>query len=158
MKRLLLSTITAFLFFTLSAQSSFHQQFEQASNHRPLEKLYLHTDHAQYKAGETVWFKAYLSDDLYELCGRTSYNIFVELLNPRGQLVGQSILQCTDGQMADAITLPAGGGIYTLKAYTDYLKKFDEKAFFEKKTHGAGSRHDQVPTHLGGGQDTLWPR
>ncbi len=96
------------------------------------EKLYLHTDRTLYKPGEDLWYNAFLlnADDLQP--SRQSQILYVELLDPRGTALSQSILMVLGGQAAGDFNFPAHlpGGQYKLRAHTLWMK--NTEACFER--------------------------
>ena len=104
----------------------------------PQEKLYLMTDHTVYQPGETIFFKAWLTG----APGANSFFVYVQLMDPQGKMTG-SVILCQNGiEMSDGIAIPADapGGVYTLKAFTQWMRNFGDDAFFEKKTARAASQ------------------
>ncbi|HEY3371378.1 MAG TPA: hypothetical protein VGK10_11045 [Prolixibacteraceae bacterium] len=95
----------------------------------PQEKVYLHTDRSSYWGSEDIWFKAYLEDSPIADC-----NLYVELLNSSGAVIEKRIcwaqhgLAYGDFHLADTIST----GVYQLRAYTNWMRNFDEWWFFRK--------------------------
>jgi hypothetical protein len=95
----------------------------------PQEKVYLHLDRSSYWASEDIWFKAYLKDSPIPDC-----NLYVELLNASGRIIhkkmywAQGGLAYGDFHLAD--TIPTG--VYQIRAYTNWMRNFDEQWFFRK--------------------------
>ncbi|HAH25643.1 MAG TPA: hypothetical protein DCL77_18115 [Prolixibacteraceae bacterium] len=93
------------------------------------EKIYLHLDRSSYWANDDIWFKAYLKDSPIAEC-----NLYVELLNPSGKVVqkkiywAQSGLAYGDMHLTDTIS----SGVYQIRAYTNWMRNFDESGFFHK--------------------------
>lgn len=61
--------------------------FLQQMSHFPQEKLYLQTDRGIYMSGETLWFRTHLVDALMLKQANASRYVYVELVNPLGNLV-----------------------------------------------------------------------
>lgn len=133
-----MKTITTIFCFAACSAWLFSQTrpavpLAQATGQAPFEKLYLHTDHSLYQPGEVVWFRAYLVGSGKQ-CEGTSHAIAVELTDPQGNLVASCNLSCADGTLDNGLQLPSGtGGIFTLRAYTDWMGNFGPDAVFEKK-------------------------
>lgn len=93
------------------------------------EKVYLHTDCPSYWANEEIWYKAYLKNTPIKNC-----NLYVELLNSNGKVIYKNIGWAQDGfsygnmHLADTLS----SGIYQLRAYTSWMRNFDEEWFFIK--------------------------
>jgi len=100
-----------------------------------LEKVYLHTDRNYYFSGDDVWFKAYLVDALEHKLINQSKNLYVELISPIGKIVLARTVKITDGigigdfHINDSIN----SGQYQLRAYTNWMRNFDEDFFFKKE-------------------------
>ncbi len=95
----------------------------------PDEKLYLHLDRPTYRAGEDVWFKAYLINPFYSQC-----NIYVEVVNSDGKVLNRNrcwaLKGMTYGSFHLVDTLEAG--VYQIRAYTDWMRNFDDIWFYRK--------------------------
>lgn len=95
----------------------------------PQEKIYLHTDRSSYWSGEDIWFKAYLKDSPIPEC-----NISVELLNSSGIVVQKKLFWAQNGlaygDLHASDTLSSG--IYQLRAYTNWMRNFDDQWLFRK--------------------------
>jgi hypothetical protein len=95
----------------------------------PQEKIYLHLDRPSYWASDDIWFKAYLKNSPIQ-----ETNFYVELLNSGGEIVYKNLCWAQDGlaygdiHLADTIS----SGIYQIRAYTNWLRNFDDEWFFRK--------------------------
>ncbi|MBI4548835.1 MAG: carboxypeptidase-like regulatory domain-containing protein [Ignavibacteriae bacterium] len=108
--------------------------FVKYSKHLPSDRVYLHFDKPFYKPGETIWFRAYVrSDDLK--ASQHSDILHVEFINPKGSITQQLTLVAKDGVASGDIDLSSDvpGGIYKVKAYTQWQKNFEDPFFFEKE-------------------------
>jgi TonB-dependent SusC/RagA subfamily outer membrane receptor len=109
----------------------------------PQEKAYLHLDKPYYSAGESLWFKAYLTEGMTNFPDTISVPLYVELIdNQAGKLIDQRIIKLEGGfgygdfQLADSLR----AGFYRLRAYTSWMRNFDEELMFTKdfKVYRAG--------------------
>ena len=103
----------------------------------PFEKVYLHTDKPHYFLNDTIWIKAYgLMDVGQENPVKTpSVPLYVELLQNRAlPYVSRIIIKMEDGLGQGDIVLPRDlkPGVYTLRAYTEWMLNFGADVFFEK--------------------------
>ncbi len=95
----------------------------------PQEKIYLHLDRPSYWAGDDIWFKAYLKNTAIPNC-----NLYVELLDSAGNVIYKDICWAMEGfaygdfHLADTIS----SGMYQIRAYTSWLRNFDEQWFFRR--------------------------
>ena len=102
----------------------------------PEEKAYLHFDKPYYMAGETVWFKAYLFDAAQHGIDSVSRILYVDLVQPeKGTILKHLTLKCTSGTTNGEIKLDEKlpEGVYTLRAYTQYMRNFSDDFFFKKE-------------------------
>ena len=140
MKKPLLPLVLSAVFVAVLFLQSFYpipedklKQFLATSNflnHQyPQEKIYLQFDRPSYWAKDDIWFKAYLKDSPIPDC-----NLYVELLNSKGIVYqkkmywAQNGLAYGDFQLEDSIS----SGIYQIRAYTNWMRNFDEQGFFRK--------------------------
>jgi hypothetical protein len=104
------------------------------SESMPAEKIYVHIDRPVYAAGEDIWFNSYIINASTPTSGPVSEIIYVELQKENGGLIDRKILHVTNGTAGGDFKLPASlaNGHYWVRAYTNYLKNFDEAWFFQK--------------------------
>lgn len=114
------------------AQQSATQLLSHYRQTLPLEKLYLHTDQSVYEPGDIIWFSAYLVNDQNQ---RIADWIQVQLLDPQGQLVRTVNFSANPNGPNGAIQMDKSlsGGVYTLRATSQWLLNFGQDALFEKK-------------------------
>lgn len=99
------------------------------------EKIYLHTDKSLYYPGEDLWFSGYLQAVGKVDRSKVSTVAYVELLNPKGSVIQKLTRPVQGGKLKGDFTLGKNlaGGMYTVRAYTQWLKNFGKAAYFEKK-------------------------
>ncbi|EAY30737.1 alpha-2-macroglobulin family protein [Microscilla marina] len=99
------------------------------------EKIYLHADKTLYYPGEDVWFSGYLQAIGKTDRSKVSTVAYVELLNPKGSVIKKLTRPVQGGKIAGNFALGKSwaGGVYTLRAYTQWLQNFGKVAFYEKK-------------------------
>ncbi|TDX00412.1 hypothetical protein [Dinghuibacter silviterrae] len=119
--------------FKVSAQQqlSVDSLFRILPDSFPAERLYLHLDKDRYMTGDTVWFKAYFSSGGFP--GGFSTGVHVELFNEAGVRVTHKYYPVLGGkvslgdmELADTL----GQGLYTLRAYSDWMSNFDPAFFY----------------------------
>lgn len=103
----------------------------------PQEKIYLHIDKTLYTAGDDLWFKVYLVDAGTNKPEALSTVVYVDLLNPLFEIVTTKTIKIDEGCGNGDFKLPIdlGSGEYTVRAYTSYLRNFDDTFFFRKKIY-----------------------
>ena len=99
------------------------------------EVSYLHLDQAAYAAGETLWFKAYVVDARAHQPDSLSRVLYVDVVTPEKQVIFQRTLALNEGVAAGDIILPdtLSSGMYTLRAYTSWMRNSDEGLFFTRR-------------------------
>ncbi|MDA3928797.1 MAG: TonB-dependent receptor plug domain-containing protein [Prolixibacteraceae bacterium] len=101
----------------------------------PAEYIYLNTDRDIYSENDTIWFKAYLVNAFNRKPINDFRNIYVELINEQQETIIKNIVFYKDGFAASDLNLSKHKlkqGKYVLRAYTQYLRNFENDFFFEK--------------------------
>ena len=133
---------------------------EELVSSRPEERLYVQLDKPFYEPGDDIWLSGYLRDGVTLSPSQVSDIVHVELINPRGGVEKKISLVATNGKVSGDFLLDkdAVGGLYKIKAYTNWMKndgeencfikeiqvqevilpKLKMKLDFEKKAFGAG--------------------
>lgn len=99
-----------------------------------IEKVYLHSDRDSYFAGDDIWFKAYLIDASYNLLTNHSNNLHVELISPASKIINSRLVRINEGLGHGDLRLSENliSGRYRLRAYTNYMRNFEDQLFFNK--------------------------
>ena len=122
----------------VSKASSFMEMY-------PNEKLYLQLDRPTYRAGEDIWFKAYLLNPFYSQC-----NVYVEVVNSDGEVLNRNrcwaLRGMTYGSFHLIDTLEAG--VYQIRAYTDWMRNFDDFWYFRKNIVIWGAANNAIRSDL----------
>ena len=131
---MLLTVQTAFGSGTDPASADIRGNFEFYSSRIPSQKVYLHTNKAEYTSGETIWFRAYLVDGASHLPFSDTSNIYVELINADGNTMEMRILLSDTGFASGDIRLRSDlpDGNYVLRAYTDWMRNFSQDFFYNR--------------------------
>ena len=100
----------------------------------PQEKAYLHLDNTGYFKGERIWFKAYLRRADTGEPSDISKVLYVELLNPSGDVIQKAKLKVENGEAAGDLGLDSifGSGFYEIRAYTRYMMNFGDATAFSR--------------------------
>ena len=99
------------------------------------EKIYLHLDKPYYAPGSNLWFKAYAVAGPKHLLSPLSQNLYVELIDPAARVIARHNIFMDKGlgqgdfKLADSLK----NGTYTLRAYTNWMRNFDEDFFFKRQ-------------------------
>lgn len=132
LKFLLPLVLSFFSGFSLFCQET--QYIDNSNPRRIFEKVYIHTDRSSFSAGEDIWFKAYLVDAFSNLLIKNSLNLHVELISPGGKIIISKIVRIENGigwgdlHPGDSLS----SGTYLLRAYTNWMRNFNNDLFFLK--------------------------
>lgn len=140
MKKKPLLLITVALCFNLAAygqaDSSFSiiKKLKLFSSNHITEKVYLQFDKPYYAAGDTIYFKAYLTKGERHQLSDTGGVLHVDLINANSKIYKSIELQADSGIAWGDFALPDSlpGGNYRIRAYTQWMRNDGEKDFFEK--------------------------
>jgi hypothetical protein len=115
----------------LNAQP-FNSLLNRLDSSYPQEKIYLHFDRPYYNAGETIWFKAYLSSD--NLPSTISKTMYAELLDEKGNILQRKILPVIQSSAASDFDLPDSihHTLLYVRAYTAWMLNFDSSSLYIK--------------------------
>ena len=106
-----------------------------ATRHVVQEKVYLHFDNTGYFMGEKMWFTAYVVRADGHRPGVRSRVLYVELLNPGGDVVQRRKLKIDDrGHAHGDFSLDSlyGTGFYEVRAFTRYMANWGGAACFSR--------------------------
>jgi hypothetical protein len=100
----------------------------------PQEKVYLHLDNTGYFMGEKIWFKAYVVRDDVQKLSDLSGVLYVELVNPSGDVVQTRKLEVKEGTADGCINLEGllNSGFYEIRAYTRYMTNWGNTGIFSR--------------------------
>ena len=99
------------------------------------EKAFIDTDRSYYMTGETIYFKAYLTDESLRQQQAESAVLYVDLIDGEGTAVVSRKVAMVDGSGQGDIALNRDlpGGFYTLRAHTAFMRNHGEAFFFRKQ-------------------------
>ena len=116
----------------------------------PIEKVYLHMDKPFYAAGDTVWFKAYVTIDKHQPTVLSSI-VYVDISNDQDSLMKILKLPVVNGVAAGSLALPIAEykqGNYHMRAYTGWMRNFDTDYFFNKTITVGNAIDNSVKTSV----------
>jgi hypothetical protein len=101
------------------------------------EKVFLHLDKDDYHAGDNIWFKAYVVDGKTQTPIQGKINLYVELVNPGGNITDFILLNLERGTANGQINLPDSmpEGNYRLSAYTSRIMNQDKQMAFTRELY-----------------------
>jgi len=116
------------------------------------EKAFLQFDKPYYAAGDTIYFKAYVTLGEDHRLSNLSGVLHVDLANTNNKIDQSIKLQLNNGLAAGDFALPDSlpNGNYTIRAYTQWMRNDGDAAFFYK-TIPIGSSINKIPLLLKSG-------
>lgn len=99
------------------------------------EKVYLHTNHVFFNPGEELFYKIYVVNAQDLQPNLVSKRVFVEVVSPAGNLVEKQQYEVTDGYAQGSFVFAgdASGGIYTVRAYTAWMRNEKPRTIFKRE-------------------------
>ncbi|KYG76777.1 TonB-dependent receptor [Roseivirga echinicomitans] len=135
-KKIILVGLLALVFSAVQAQkgTTVQEKLDYYNQEYPQEKVYLHTDRKYYAPGEPIWFQSYLTAGYLHEPSPFSANVYVELYSDTDSLVAEKLIFSEGGFGQGVIDVPQelSEGNYVLRAYTNWMRNFDQNFFFEK--------------------------
>ncbi|WP_431123244.1 TonB-dependent receptor plug domain-containing protein [Flagellimonas flava] len=107
------------------------------------EKVYLHMDRSDFYAGERMWFKAYVVQAGTNKPVATNEIVYVDLINTKNEVLITKMLQTEQGSASGDILIPleTTNGMYTVRAYTNFMRNLGNATFFRKNIRiGGGAK------------------
>jgi hypothetical protein len=114
----------------------------------PQEQIYTHFNKSSYLPGDAIWFKCYAFNPKTKRPSVITKNLIVELYRPDGELVEQKILRVEQGVADNVFFLELDNpvGVYTFRAYTSWMKNFDDPSGYSVYLSVLGKpQHDSLP-------------
>jgi hypothetical protein len=117
--------------FTINAQK-FDDALAVYGEKNSPERAYMHYDKSAYSPGETIWFKAYLMNELFP--ADKSKTLYVDWIDDRGNLLQHSVSPIVDAVTNGQYDIPAEykGGHIRVRAYTKWMLNFDSAFLYNK--------------------------
>jgi len=112
-----------------------------------IEKAYLHFDKPYYATGDTIYFKAYVTDSAKHELSTWSEVLNADLINSDNKIAQSVKLQLTNGLgwgtfvLADTLS----GGNYHVRAYTNWMRNAGSDYFFDQAIAIGSTSGTKVP-------------
>ena len=116
--------------FTKSLKKKLNEYYA----HAPEDRVYLQLDKPFYSPGDDIWISAYVRDGLSLKPSTKSDIVHIELLTPKGTVEKRINIIAKNGKAAGdfMIDKEALGGMYKIRAYTNWMKNEGNENVFEK--------------------------
>ncbi len=126
--------------------SGITEKFQKYTDAFPGEEVYVQTDRDNYIAGEEIWFNVFLFDRKNSSLSDWSKIAYLEVLNTVNRPVAQRKVGLLNGSGEGRVILPdtLRPGIYTLRAYTSWMKNFMPGNCYIKKLKIYSDQKDQT--------------
>ena len=128
------------------------QKTAQYTQNFPSEKVYVHFDKPYYAVGDTIWLKAYVTLQQHQLSA-VSKIVYLDLINSRDSIVAALRIPVINGTASSSIVLAQDGyieGNYHVRAYTNWMRNFDNAYFFTKNISigNTADKNNPIDTHI----------
>ena len=139
-----LSSASINLIFVLLSVSVFStnedlliRKSESKEGYTSKEKIYIHFDKSFYNQGENIWYKVYLVDAINLEPETLSKVVYVDLISPNNAIIESRSIKINEGTGHGDFKLPEDiiDGAYIIRAYTNFMRNFDDSHFFIKKIY-----------------------
>ena len=96
------------------------------------EQIHLHTSNTRVNAGESIWFKAYVTRGPEKLLDTPSSVLRLELLDESKNVVYQQYHRIEQGIVSGTLTIPKKipVGKYSLRGYTRWMRNYKQSSYF----------------------------
>ncbi|MBL7970042.1 MAG: carboxypeptidase regulatory-like domain-containing protein [Prolixibacteraceae bacterium] len=136
MRTLNLLVIIIFTSIVSSAQNqspgtSPGQQITNYFSYNPRAKVLIRTDKSLYKPGETIWFRALVTDENNQLSANENSTLNVKLYDKKGTPLLQEIFRLNHGSTPGDLQIPEDlkKGIYFLAAYVSSSNSTEDLSY-----------------------------
>lgn len=128
------------------SKESIMNNFVQQMRIFPQEKLYLHIDKGTYLPGDTLWFRAYRVDATLHTPVLSNAYIHVELINTMDSVISQALIRFDKNIYHGYLPITSGiaDGVYTLRAYTQYMMRNGKDYIFKRPVQIATPKWNRV--------------
>lgn len=109
--------------------------YESFGNMLPQEKVYLHLDNTSYYQDDMICFQSYVVNAATNIPADLSKTLYVELLNPGGDVVSKLVLPIENGRSKGSFKLdhlPFYSGFYEVRAYTKYMLNWGNDLIYSR--------------------------
>ena len=99
------------------------------------EVAYLHLNKSNYITGETIGFSAYVIDKASKKPSSITTNLYCIITNKNSKVIKEQLVKINNGVGSGTFDIDSTftSGTYGIKAYTQWMKNFDENNHFAQK-------------------------
>ena len=100
----------------------------------PREVAYAHLNKSTYVEGEMLGFTAYIFDKYSKTLSESATNLYCTISNENGDILRKKLLLVENGVASNVFNVDdsLSTGTYIFKAYTNWMKNFDENNHYEQ--------------------------
>lgn len=126
-------TYTLLILFLLAFMGKGNAQLAAYNDNK--EKIYIQTNHVFFKPGDDLFFKVYLVNAKNQLVSVISNVVYVEIVGPSGSILEKMNYRVDEGYAEGhyAFDQSATGGVYKIRAYTNWMRNEKESTWFTKE-------------------------
>jgi hypothetical protein len=147
--------------FSQSGKADFNivlSHLETVHRNRPVENIYIHFDKPYYAAGDTIYFKTYVTINELHKPTPLSEVVHVDLITPDNGIVRSIRLKLKQGTAYADFELPDSlpAGVYRIRAYTRWMLNEGKSGSFFNQLIPIGSIRPSRPSDISTGQFRLY--
>lgn len=100
----------------------------------PREVAYVHLNKSTYIEGEIMGFTAFVFDKSTKESSKQTSNLYCTISNKDGKVIKKKMIKVDHGIASNVFDVDStlSTGIFTFKAYTNWMRNFDENNHFEQ--------------------------
>jgi hypothetical protein len=125
--------LCVFSFFNAESQNQ-DQLSTSYSNYvkLPREIAYAHLNKSLYLKDETIGFNVYVFDKSIKNHSDVTTNVYCSITDSKGRVLNKALILAENGVANGSFLVDStyASGSYTFKAYTNWMKNFDEQNFY----------------------------
>jgi len=139
-----------FLPFEKTTAQSIAEKYRVYKQEHATEKIYIHFDKSVYHYSDDIWFKVYMLDGLTNLPTALSNVVYVELIDVSNNILMTSTVKMEHGSGRGDFKLSKdiAGGSYKVRAYTNHMRNWGDKFFFQKAILVINGNADEMDEQL----------
>ncbi|MBI3510997.1 MAG: hypothetical protein HY064_10065 [Bacteroidetes bacterium] len=126
-------------YFQLPMENEFiksvKQKLSDYNKQLPEDRVYVSTDKPLYSPGETMWLSVFVRNGQTLKPSKKSDIVHVDLIDPKGAVTQTINIIANNGVAAGDFSFAKeqAGGLYKIRAYTNWMKNDGENNYFEKE-------------------------